>query len=189
MKKTVVILSIALIVGHFANATSLFADSSSSSNSASNQAVVEQTFEPGEVTQDEIQQIIVVFSELLTSQKNRATVLTNFKLMLANQPEMGIRRLVVEEAVSKLTEPQRALFNVTAGFFKLDLQVRLKSTFDDMLSAFPEQSALLDSALDIGVKMAIAPKFLDLFDAIAAISPNYIGIQVERAQEDLASGE
>lgn len=176
MKKSTIILSAALLVGQFFQATSLSASSDVKlSTRASSQEDTSSAFAPGEVSKEETRQILDAFTRFITNQANRATVLTNFKVMLANQQEMGIRGVIVEEAKAQLNDPQKALFNATVEFFKTDLTIRLNPFFENMKAACPQKSELIDAALDIGVKMAILPKFLDFFATISTISPNYIG--------------
>ncbi len=136
--------------------------------------------QPGEVTKEQVEKITKLISEIVMNPSNQQTALANFQMMLSDDAGMQIRKAAVDTASAAMGKPMRALMNATAGFFKGDLQIKLKSMFEMMAKMFPAKATSLNPMLEIGVKMAVMPKMDDLLASVEKISRAYIGNLIAR---------
>ena len=136
--------------------------------------------QPGKVTEEQLQKITQLISEIVLNRSNMQNALSNFQVMLGSDAELQVRQAVIDAASNAMGKPLCALTNMTARFFKDDLQIKLKPMFDKMKEAFPQKAEVLELSLEIGVKMAIIPKMGEFFGKVEAVSRAYIGNQIEK---------
>ena len=143
----------------------------------------------GEVTKEEVAKITKLISEIVMNPSNQQTALANLQVMLMDDSAGQIRKAVVDGASDAMGKPMRALMNATAGFFKGDLQIKLKAMFGMMAQMFPAKADSINPLLEIGVKMAVMPKMDAFLANVEKVSRAYIGnlIAKENAPAEAAA--
>ena len=133
------------------------------------------TFEAGEVSEDQIQRITQVFTSVVCNQAYYGSALMTFREALGG-PEIYLQKKEsLDQQELQLSEPKKALLEKITTLFKGDLTIKLKATFDGMLEAFPDKEELLYKSLELGCKSSVIVHIEEIFGRVKDISRAYIG--------------